>query len=94
MEHGIVTLGQLQVKVLEVQNLFDNAMNKMISEATSLGKNLQLQELDKEMDLRIEKLARNLKQMKNYEAIDQETEKYMKIVEGDHAYDLPSEYMR
>ena len=91
--HGIVALGQLNAKAVEVQELFDNAMYKMIIEA-SASKKLQLKLIEKEMDLRMEKLVRNLNQMANEEAIDQETEAYMKSVEDDHKDDLPSGYMR
>ena len=92
-DHGIVTLGSLKRNVVEVENLFEIVMIKLLV-GSSPSRKMQLKVLSKEMDLRIEKLVRNLKQMETDEARDQEIEKHMKIVEESHADDLPSDYMR
>eukprot|EP00092_Neocalanus_flemingeri_P026539 GFUD01028762.1.p1 GENE.GFUD01028762.1~~GFUD01028762.1.p1 ORF type:complete len:197 (-),score=50.89 GFUD01028762.1:152-742(-) len=90
---GIVTLGDLKTNVAEVKALFQMVMDKVL-DGSSPSKKLQLKVLGNEMNLRIEKLVRNIKRMEADEAGDQEMENRMKLVEESHTVDLPSGYMR
>ena len=94
IKHGIVSLGQLNKKALEVHELADKVMLKMMSVITSLSKKSELEAMAEEFLFSMEKLERNLKQLEEDVAKDQEADKFMKIIEGGHEQNLHSEYMR
>ena len=50
--------------------------------------------LETEMDVVLEKVLRNIKQMEKDEAMYHEVEKHMLSVEETHLLDLPREYER
>ena len=92
-DHGIVSLGEMRTRVAEVSDLFDSVMEMLLDDPHQ-SKKLQLKNLDKEMDVMVEKLVRNLRQMEKDQAMYQEVEKHMLSVEESHLHDLPIDYAR
>lgn len=92
-DHGIVSLGEMRTRVAEVSDLFDSVMEMLLDDPHK-SKKLQLKNLDKEMDVMVEKLVRNLRQMEKDQAMYQEVEKHMLSVEESHLHDLPIDYAR
>eukprot|EP00092_Neocalanus_flemingeri_P032305 GFUD01035122.1.p1 GENE.GFUD01035122.1~~GFUD01035122.1.p1 ORF type:complete len:212 (+),score=55.50 GFUD01035122.1:69-704(+) len=90
---GVVTLESFRKIVVEIKTLFEIVMEKLVN-SFSLSKKLELKNLENEMNLMIDKLLKDLKEMKADEARDQEVEKQMRTVEESHVNDLPSEYTR
>ena len=92
-EHGTVSLGEIRSSVVEVSDLFGLLMEKLI-DSPKQSKKVQLKVLETEMDVVLEKVLRNIKQMEKDEAMYHEVEKHMLSVEGTHLHDLPREYER
>ena len=83
----------MRKRVAEVSDLFDSVMEMLLDDPYQ-SKKLQLKNLGKEMDMMVEKLVRNLKQMEKDQALYQEVEKHMLSVEESHLHDLPIDYAR